>query len=70
MVLGEVLEPKPGPQEAARGPQKAKTKKHKILEIRFSECEESADTHHHHIYRDQDEYKNAPKRPQDAPPEG
>jgi hypothetical protein len=32
--------------------------------------EESEDTHHHHIYQDQDKYKNPPNRPQDAPPKG
>ncbi len=39
-------------------------------EINKNYNEESEDTHHHHIYRDQDKYKNAPKRPQNAPPEG
>ena len=39
MVLGEVFRPKPGPQEAPRGPKTAKTKNCKIQEIRFSGCQ-------------------------------
>ena len=42
MVLGEVFRPKPGPQEAPRGPKTAKTKQCKIQEIRFSECQWAA----------------------------
>ncbi len=36
-VLGEVLEPKPGPQEAPRGPKTAKKQNVKIPEVRFPE---------------------------------
>ena len=41
MVLGEALEPKPGPQEALRDPKTAKQKNQndKIQEIKFSECQ-------------------------------
>ncbi len=39
MVLGEALEPKPGLQEAPRGPKTAKNQPCKIQEIRFSECQ-------------------------------
>ena len=50
-------------------PESAWVSRHDVCQAMLVYNEESEDTHHHHVYRDQDKYKNALKLRQNAPPE-